>query len=428
MIINPDHDSKDGLEEFRKGSSDSQQASSDSESTVSSTSPTNASDILDPPPIDEPPPSYTPYPAPPQATRPGPNATTTTPPGPATHSYPKATNYLHISRKNTSLSGEWTIDPLLKIPLPMLPNLKSGETERRHFNLESWNGKIQADVYLAGANPAVARRPGNPKFAILNVSTCNASVAFNLHDHPSSTASTPRLPVKLNIKSINGRIELKIPRSFRGTVTATTCNASTRFSYAIQNNSGAGDRSLFHLREDRKTTTAFIGEYGEPAGSRIQEVVGDDDDTGTSTSAAGMDVDDDASTTISDVSTLKYSSDEGGEQNDEWTGDQVTLSTTNANILISFDDEAKWDGPGFMDTLKTATNTFTMNGFGVSYGYTMEPRYYGHGHASWGGSHCRSGSSKGKKKVSKKGSNDGNRCGGSSGSSSGGLFSRWFGL
>lgn len=85
-----------------------------------------------------------------------------------------ATNYACILRKTplhrrflafgsatSSITGSFTIDPFLYIPVDLLPPLRKSEKEadRKNLRLEVENGGIDVNINLVGENPSVCRSP-----------------------------------------------------------------------------------------------------------------------------------------------------------------------------------------------------------------------------------------------------------------------------
>lgn len=122
----------------------------------------------------------------------GPSSSSVIPPssGPAVPP-PSASrcNFLTIRRDNSSIKGDYIIDPQLQIPAELLAPLEDGETEsgRPNLALRSQNASITADVWVESGVD---------------------------EDSPVGAGDTKR-PVIIDIKSHNGSATVKLVCSTR---------------------------------------------------------------------------------------------------------------------------------------------------------------------------------------------------------------------
>lgn len=91
----------------------------------------------------------------------------------------KPTNYLHLFNDNSSIKGEYVIDPGMTIPTSLLPPLSSEESEadRKNLSLHSTHGSVNADIWLLGARAAQpSDSKKSTKRTTLDVGSDNGSV------------------------------------------------------------------------------------------------------------------------------------------------------------------------------------------------------------------------------------------------------------
>ncbi|KAF8879698.1 hypothetical protein BD779DRAFT_1676239 [Infundibulicybe gibba] len=254
----------------------------------------------------DPPPQYTP----PRETTPPPNETT-----PLPETTP-ATNYVFLQRKNGSVKGTWSIDPRLRPPPALLSPLPEGQPEsaRRNVYLHASNGSVSSEIFIS---PAPNDNDSRPRVSIEMISK-NGSVTSKLHAPPT------RSPLFVTAYTSNGNITLSLPRSFRGPVTCTTPNGSTRLSPAIR-------AALRIATEDdgKSTMRAFLGSWEEA--SKLGP-----------TSASPEE-----SSTAGDAKSSKAAA----TPDEPWAGDELQAESKNGNVKIQFDDEVIESRTGFLGRL-----------------------------------------------------------------------------
>jgi len=188
-------------------------------------------------------------------------------------SFVKPSNFVTVSRLNGSINSTYVIDPSLRIPLSLLPALPSGETSHRNLDLQSKNGSVQADISL----PSVE---AHGKRVTIYMKSWNGRVEATIH------RPFPAPAVHLTASSLNGRINISLPRSFHGLIVARTLNGSIKFTPAL-----TYQQTLFS--EMSGTHKCFIGDV-----------------TG-------------------------YMEKDGHE----WEGDEVIVDTKNGSVKFQFDDD-----------------------------------------------------------------------------------------
>ncbi|RXW22758.1 hypothetical protein EST38_g3118 [Candolleomyces aberdarensis] len=164
---------------------------------------------------------------------------------------PKASKFVSLAKPNGAIKGTWSIDPSLIVPAPFLPPLQRGETDqsRKNLYLKTNNGAITADVTLV---TGLSRSTSDARSAVsFEALTFNGSVKFSLRETSPGQA---RLPMKINIESLNGAIHVSVPRSFRGIVVGTTFNGNTKPSEEIAS-------QIQFDTEDGRTRRFFIGDF-----------------------------------------------------------------------------------------------------------------------------------------------------------------------
>jgi len=227
-------------------------------------------------PSDDPPPTYTPQP-----TEGDPRSSEFV--GPLMPNV-QSSNFVSVLKGNGSVKGSWFLDPLLPIPKALLPPLLPGETEetRKNFNVLASNGTVDIDLTLLSSDLSTQ----NPKILTDQKRTNIFTKAFNGNIKIAIHAPyLPRLPVLLNVCSLNGAISLTIPRSFQGIITITTQNGNVKFLGDMEN--------AINITSDvNKTRRCFLGDF---------------------------------SALVDD---------------EPWEGDEMVVETSNGGVKIQYDDEA----------------------------------------------------------------------------------------
>lgn len=105
----------------------------------------------------------------------------------------KPSNFVRLSRSNSSVKGVWIVDPSMIIPAAFLPPLEGGQTEemRENLYLFSKNGAVDAEVYLLprtvpveershGAASVVDTKPALRPQVIFRARSSNGSVTLKI--------------------------------------------------------------------------------------------------------------------------------------------------------------------------------------------------------------------------------------------------------
>ncbi|KAG8982913.1 hypothetical protein FRB93_007734 [Tulasnella sp. JGI-2019a] len=157
-------------------------------------------------------------------------------PSPSVDTRPRV-NYICIKERNSSVRGEWSIDPRIKVPASLLAELDKGE-ERVNLRLHSQNGSVSGVVRLVSDQPTKS---------FLHASSQNGSVTMKVLPRGNNS-------FKLQMGSQNGRLLVQIPSDFEGPVTFTFGHGSFTFSEAVE-------RRLAHYNRADRRGKAFIGSW-----------------------------------------------------------------------------------------------------------------------------------------------------------------------
>ncbi|KAJ7751543.1 hypothetical protein DFH07DRAFT_960953 [Mycena maculata] len=197
----------------------------------------------------------------------------------------KPTNFLSLSRGNSSIKGTYVIDPSMTIPPFLLPPLAPDETEgtRRNAFLHTSNGAIDVDLFVVGGNGDGDVRPKGKVQMLLRSS--NGGISARLH-----ASAAARSPINFAARSSNGSINIRVPRTFRGPVTVRTKNGSMKFM-------GDLGAAVTTFNEVNGTHRAFIGDFSDWTGGMVGDSKGED----------------------------------------AWTGDEITVETSNGGVRFQFD-------------------------------------------------------------------------------------------
>ncbi|KAF8427657.1 hypothetical protein L210DRAFT_3652516 [Boletus edulis BED1] len=196
---------------------------------------------------DEPPPSYSPHiESPPIAS------------GSTLSSTPtyksKPTNFLSLSNSDSSICGEFVIDPSIRIPSSILPPLRQDDTEddRKNLNLRSQNSSVNADIWLLGTpssqDPESAIGADKPRRTTIALISDHGSIRAQVHTLDDAA------PFLLTARANHGTIRLAVPRSFHGLLSLSTRHGSTSLSDTLVENAT-------QLSQIDDTRRYFIGDF-----------------------------------------------------------------------------------------------------------------------------------------------------------------------
>ncbi|KAG2151152.1 uncharacterized protein EDB93DRAFT_1249344 [Suillus bovinus] len=163
----------------------------------------------------------------------------------------KPTNYLHLFNENSSVKGQYVIDPGMSIPTSLLPPLSPEESEadRKNLSLHSKNGSVNAEIWLLGAQDAQPFDSKKPtKRTILDIGSENGSITARVHTTHRAA------PFLLNISASNGAVNVSLPRSFNGLLLLTTKHGSVSLSDTLSEN-------CTHLSQVDLTRRYFVGDF-----------------------------------------------------------------------------------------------------------------------------------------------------------------------
>lgn len=162
----------------------------------------------------------------------------------------KPTNYLHLFNENSSIRGEYVIDPGMNIPTSLLPPLRPEESEgdRKNLSLHSTNGSVDGEIWLLGTRGA---RPFDSKTStkrtILDIGSKNGSATARVHTIQGVA------PFLLTISANNGSVNVTLPRSFCGFLLLTTSHGSVSLTDTLSQN-------CTHLSQVDLTRRYFVGD------------------------------------------------------------------------------------------------------------------------------------------------------------------------
>ncbi|KAF9072286.1 hypothetical protein BDP27DRAFT_1418197 [Rhodocollybia butyracea] len=140
----------------------------------------------------------------------------------------KPCNFFAFTRTHNPLKATSVLDPSLEIPRAWLPPLLKGETEetRSNFYIKSEYGDVTLELYLldkpivGGRKKVLLNASSTYKSTLVHIHRDGLSPPFVLHSHSTTTP-----PV--------GNIIVRIPRSFKGTITAGSIHGPVSMSPAI---------------------------------------------------------------------------------------------------------------------------------------------------------------------------------------------------
>jgi len=148
----------------------------------------------------------------------------------------KPSNFIYLSRANSSVKGTWVLNPSLSIPSTFPPSLVDGEKEetRKNLWLDSKNGSINGDIYILPSSGDSLSVVKHRQRIFISATSRNGSVTTKLHDVQSQNQSERRLPLQISCSSVNGNVNIYLPRSFVGPLQVKTRNGSLRFSDPVK--------------------------------------------------------------------------------------------------------------------------------------------------------------------------------------------------
>ncbi|TRM57781.1 hypothetical protein BD626DRAFT_574118 [Schizophyllum amplum] len=203
---------------------------------------------------------------------------------------------IFVTKSNGRLTGSWAVNPGLA-GADGAASTADGSSVTEDVYLHSSNGRIDVNVSVL---PHTASTPAYRTAILAKTSNGPGRLRVHAPDRHSRT------PLHLTLRTSNGSVTLLLPRSFRGSLKASTTNGSVKLSDDVQ----------------RETTSVIQGKSGQwdIGGGGTN---GNDDRKGVDGDAAG------------------------GQMLDE-----AEVRTTNGSVHVSFEDEesmgkgllAKWFG------------------------------------------------------------------------------------
>ncbi|KAG2140684.1 hypothetical protein DEU56DRAFT_289787 [Suillus clintonianus] len=162
----------------------------------------------------------------------------------------KPTNYLHLFNENSSVKGEFVIDPCMDIPTSLLPPIgpEEDEADRKNLSLHSTNGSVNAQIWLLSARdpqPFDSKKP--TKRTILDVGSEHGSVTVRVQTIHGAA------PFLLTISARNGAVNVTLPRSFIGLLLLTNKHGSISLADNLSEN-------CTHLSQVDSTRRYFVGD------------------------------------------------------------------------------------------------------------------------------------------------------------------------
>ncbi|EIN08759.1 hypothetical protein PUNSTDRAFT_143487 [Punctularia strigosozonata HHB-11173 SS5] len=174
----------------------------------------------------------------------------------------KPCNYLYLSRQNSSIRGQYVVDPLMSVPSVILPELPEGEV-RKNLSINSKNGGINAEIWVMKNSREGSEDKGTR--TTLNVESYNGSILVKVRTSPS--ACTPFI---LMATGHNGGVMIHVPRTFCGPVSAFTKNGSVSWSNTLEPH-------VTMFSEQSNKRQAFIGDLSASGWAELPETwVGDE--------------------------------------------------------------------------------------------------------------------------------------------------------
>jgi len=156
----------------------------------------------------------------------------------------KPSNFLSFTQKHNSVKGTFVLDPSLEIPSDWLPPLPEEETEETRSNLyaKSEHGNVTLELYLLD-RPILKSQ----KKVLMNTLSTYGSASVHIH------REGPSPPFALNANAPRGNVTVRIPRSYKGSITA-----STKYGRVSMSDGVSGQASVFSDLQGVKRV--FVGD------------------------------------------------------------------------------------------------------------------------------------------------------------------------
>jgi len=165
----------------------------------------------------------------------------------------KATNFLALSTRDSTINGEFIVNPSMRIPSSLLPPLGDNETEddRKNLSLTSKHSSVHADIWLLSGSPLPsesATSANKPRRTTIRLASEHGSIRAQLHTIDGAA------PFSLTGHSSHGTIRLAVPRSFHGFLSISTRHGSIKLSDTLFQNTT-------QLSQFENTRKYFIGDF-----------------------------------------------------------------------------------------------------------------------------------------------------------------------
>ncbi|KAF9072283.1 hypothetical protein BDP27DRAFT_1320678 [Rhodocollybia butyracea] len=163
----------------------------------------------------------------------------------------KPCNFVILTQKRSPLKGTYILDPSLDIPSAWLPPLPEDETEetRSNFYAKSEHGDVASELYLLD-KPILRGR----KKVLLNVLSGKGTASVHI-EGPS-----PPFTLHSHSNYLLGGILVKIPRSFKGSITVGTKDGPVLMSDAISSQASVFNDAMVLNNESGCATISFEDE------------------------------------------------------------------------------------------------------------------------------------------------------------------------
>ncbi|KAH8832074.1 hypothetical protein DL96DRAFT_1589861 [Flagelloscypha sp. PMI_526] len=182
----------------------------------------------------------------------------------------QTSNFLHLSTPGQPINNKFIIDPNLPVSRSLLPPLGSKETEgtRANLSLVSARSHVYAEVWVVpGPERELSTSMVPPSSIVrLNTQSIHSHVTLIVHNDAHT------LPLRITCGSTYSKVKLYLPRSFVGTIKASSEYGRVKFSAAVR-----AQGTL--LGNVDNTIRLFIGNMdpppngsGEESNDRLDEV------------------------------------------------------------------------------------------------------------------------------------------------------------